>query len=150
LDPKPGDKTAFTDFAGNFAITNGVAQNQDLHVTAAPLRVSGAGSIDLVQHRIDYTVRAKVEGGPADQSGAVSLAGLEVPLHVTGPWEKPSVKPDVKAVLKSEQTSEALKRIGKNLKSPDVQDAIKDLLGGGEGQQKVKPRELLEKLLKKE
>jgi hypothetical protein len=36
------------------------------------------------------------------------------------------------------------------LKTEEVQEAIKGLIEGGEGQQKVKPRELLEKLLKKQ
>ena len=53
-------------------------------------------------------------------------------------------------MLGSEQAGQAIKQIGKNLKSQDVQDAIRGLLGGGDGQQKVKPRELLEKLLKKD
>ena len=76
--------------------------------------------------------------------------GWRCPIRVEGAWEKPTFTPDLKGVLGSEQAGEAIKQIGKNLKSQDVQDAIRGLLGGGDGQQKVKPRELLEKLLKKD
>ena len=48
-----------------------------------------------------------------------------------------------------EQILEAVKEIGKNIKSKDVEDALKGLFGGGDGQ-RVKPRDLLEKFLKKQ
>lgn len=150
LEGKPGEKTQFTEFAGTFPVAHGVAQNQDLRIASTHIRVTGAGNFDLAQRRIDYTARPKIVESAAGQSAAIKLTGLEVPLRIEGPWEKPSFTPDLNSVLKSEQTGEVLKRIGKNLKSPEVQDAIKGLLGGGEGQQKVKPRELLDKLLKKE
>jgi AsmA protein len=146
----PGEKTQFSEFAGSFAIANGTAQNQNLRINSPHIRMTGAGSINLAQRQIDYTVRPKVVESAAGQSAAVKLAGLEVPVRIHGPWEKVAYKPDLKGVLKSEQAGEALRQIGKNLKSPEVQEAVKGLLGGGDGQQKVKPRELLEKLLKKE
>ena len=47
------------------------------------------------------------------------------------------------------RSSRRSKQIGKNLKSQDVEDALKGLLGGGDGQPRVKPRDILEKLFKK-
>ena len=49
-----------------------------------------------------------------------------------------------------EQILEAVKEIGKNLKSDEVKEALKGLLGGGDGEKKVKPRDILEKLFKKQ
>ena len=95
-------------------------------------------------------MRPKIAASQAGDGSVVNLAGLEVPVRVEGAWEKPTFTPDLKGVLGSEQAGEAIKQIGKNLKSQEVQDAIRGLLGGGDGQQKVKPRELLEKLLKKD
>ena len=112
--------------------------------------MSGSGSANLALRQVDYTVRPKIAASQTGEGSAVSLAGLEVPIRVEGAWDKPTFTPDLKGVLGSEQAGEAIKQIGKNLKSQDVQDAIRGLLGGGDGQQKVKPRELLEKLLKKD
>jgi AsmA protein len=150
LRTSPEDKTPFSEFSGSFVIANGVAQNQDLKLVSPHLQVSGSGSANLAQRQVDYIVRPKVAASHNGDGSVVSLAGLEVPVHVEGPWEKPTFTPDVKAVLGSEQAGEAIKQIGKNLKSQEVQDAIRGLMGGGDGQQKVKPRELLEKLLKKD
>jgi AsmA protein len=150
LRTNPEDRTPFSEFGGSFVIANGVAQNQDLKLNSPHLQVSGSGSANLAQRQVDYIVRPKIAASHSGDGSVVSLAGLEVPVHVEGPWEKPTFTPDVKSVLGSEQAGEAIKQIGKNLKSQDVQDAIRGLIGGGDGQQKVKPRELLEKLLKKD
>ena len=58
-------------------------------------------------------------------------------------------KPDLKGIVNSEQASEAIRQIGKNLNTPEVREAVKGLLNG-DGQQRPKARELLEKLLKKQ
>ena len=75
----------------------------------------------------------------------INLSNVEIPVRIEGPWDKPNF-----SLVGQEQILEAVKQVGKNLKSQDVQDAIKGLLGDGDGQQKVKPRDLLEKLLKKQ
>ena len=150
LKTDPADRTPFSEFGGSFVVANGVAQNQDLRLNSPHLHVSGAGSANLAQRTVDYTVRPKIAASQAGDGSVVNLAGLEVPVRVEGAWEKPTFTPDLKGVLASEQAGEAIKQIGKNLKSQEVQDAIRGLLGGGDGQQKVKPRDLLEKLLKKD
>jgi AsmA protein len=150
LKTDPADRTPFSEFGGSFVVTNGVAQNQDLRLNSPHLQVSGAGSANLALRTVDYTVRPKIASSQGGDGSVVNLSGLEVPVRVEGAWEKPTFTPDLKGVLGSEQAGEAIKQIGKNLKSQEVQDAIRGLLGGGDGQQKVKPRDLLEKLLKKD
>ncbi|HEU4379658.1 MAG TPA: AsmA family protein [Hyphomicrobiaceae bacterium] len=150
LRTNPNDKTPFSEFSGSFAIADGIAHNQDLKLASPHLHVSGSGQANLAQRTVDYTVRPKIAASQTGDGSVVGLAGLEVPIRVEGPWDKPTFTPDVKSVLGSEQAGAAIKQIGKNLKSQEVQDAIRGLLGGGDGQQKVKPRDLLEKLLKKD
>ena len=152
LKTAPGDATPFSEFAGTFVIAGGIAQNQDMRLINPHVRVTGAGTANLPLRQIDYTVRPKIVAAqPVDQDAIVNLAGLEVPVRISGPWEKPSFTPELNGVLKDpEQAGETLKQIGKNLKSQEVQDALRGLLGGGDGQQRVKPRELIEKLLKKD
>jgi AsmA protein len=56
-EPVPGARTQFSEFAGTLAVTNGMAQNHDLRIASPHVRVTGAGSINLTQQVIDYTVR---------------------------------------------------------------------------------------------
>jgi AsmA protein len=141
-----GEKTPFSELAGTFTITNGVADNQDLRLVGANLRVTGAGSFNLPARSLDYTVRPKIASLNANTDRAViNLSNVEIPVRIEGPWEQPTF-----TVAGQEQILEAVKEISKNLKSKDVEDAVKGLLGGGDGQQKVKPRDILEKLFKKQ
>ncbi len=144
LKAAAGDKTAFKELAATFTITDGIARNDDLRLTSSNLRVTGSGSFNLAARTLDYTVRPKLAVSSTSERAVINVANLEVPVRIEGPWDKPSV-----GLVGQEQIGEAVKEIGKALKSQDVQDAIKGLLGGGDGQQKVKPREILEKLFKK-
>jgi AsmA protein len=140
-----GEKTPFSELAGSFTIANGIADNQDLRLVSPNLRVSGAGNFNLPARTLDYTVRPKVASLNASTDRAViNLSNVEVPVHIDGPWDKPNF-----SLVGQEQILDAVKQIGKNIKSQEVQDAIKSLLGE-DGQQKVKPRDVLEKLLKKQ
>jgi len=140
-----GEKTPFSELAGSFTIANGIADNQDLRLVSPNLRVSGAGNFNLPARTLDYTVRPKVASLNASTDRAViNLSNVEVPVHIDGPWDKPNF-----SLVGQEQVLDAVKQIGKNIKSQEVQDAIKSLLGE-DGQQKVKPRDVLEKLLKKQ
>jgi len=97
---------------------------------------------DLPARSLDYTVRPKIDTLNANTDRAtINLSNVEIPVRIEGPWEKPNF-----SVAGQEQILEAMKEIGKNLKSKDVEEALKGLLGGGDGQQKVKPRDILEKL----
>lgn len=146
LQVQPSEKTAFSEFGGQFVIAKGIAQNNDLRLYTQNARLNGIGTVNLPRRHLDYNVRAKVSGtGASPQQGAiVNFANIEIPLRVEGPWERPNI-----AIKGQEQILEGLKQIGKNLKNPEVQDALKGLLGGNPDT-RVKPRELIEKLLKKE
>ena len=142
----PGEKTQFSELAGTFTIANGVADNQDLRLVSPAVRITGAGSFNLPARSLDYTVRPKVAAFNANTDRAViNLSNVEIPVRIEGSWDKPNF-----SVAGQEQILEAVKEIGKNLKSDEVKEALKGLLGGGDGEKKVKPRDILEKLLKKQ
>jgi AsmA protein len=144
LSMGPAEKTQFSDFAATFTIAFGVAANQDLRLISPRVRVSGEGTIDLVKRQVDYTAHPKIIGGLSTPGATLKVKDIEIPIRVEGPWERPNY-----SLKGQEKIGEALKQIGKNLKSEEVQEAIKGLIEG-DGQQKVKPRDLLEKLLKKQ
>ena len=144
LGAAAGEKTTFTEFAGTYAIADGVARNQDLRLVSSSLRASGSGSINLATRSLDYTVTPKVQASSSGERAVINLGSIEIPVRVEGPWDKPKF-----SVKGQEQIIEAVREIGKSIKSKDVDEALKGLFGGGDGQ-RVKPRDLLEKFLKKQ
>ena len=108
------------------------------------VRVSGSGTVNLAARSLDYTVVPKIQASASGERFAINLGNVEIPVRIEGSWDKPKFN-----VKGQEQIIEAVKEIGKNIKSKDVEEALKGLFGGGDGQ-RVKPRELLEKFLKKQ
>ena len=109
-------------------------------------RVTGSGSFNLGARSLDYTVRPKVASVNATSERAViNLSNVEIPVRIHGSWEKPDF-----TVAGQEQLIETVREIGKKLKGQDVEDVLKGLLGGkGEGE-RTKPRDILDKLFKKQ
>jgi uncharacterized protein involved in outer membrane biogenesis len=137
------DRTHFSQLSGTFDIANGVAKNEDLQLVATNLQLSGAGIVELAPRRIDYTLQTKISGTP-DDGAALRIGTIELPISINGPLDRPAF-----AIKGQEALTDTIKQIGRNLRSREVQDALKGLLGG-DGEKRVKPGELMEKLLKKE
>ena len=88
--PSPDEKTPFSELAGTFTVTNGIAKNQDLRLVSTHLQLNGEGTLDLGPRQIDYTVRTKIGGGAPDPGATIKVGTLEVPVSIVGPWEKPA------------------------------------------------------------
>jgi AsmA protein len=76
------DSTQFSSLKGTFIITSGVIHNNDLKLVSPEAPADGAGTIDLPQRSVNYKVTPQ-------------LAGLSVPVLVTGPWSNISYRPDL-------------------------------------------------------
>ena len=146
------EKTGFSELAANFTIANGVAENRDLRLSSPLLRVAGAGTVRLPERQLDFAVRPKLVANPSGEGGAQEQAGIELPMKITGPWDKPKIAADFGAVLKdTNQVVESVKKLGKRLRSKEAKDALRNLLGGGSGQDgapRQKPSDVLKQLLK--
>lgn len=143
LTTSPTEKTPFSEFASSYTIAGGVAENKDLRLVSPSVRVTGAGSVNLAARTLDYTVSPKIQGSSSGgERPVISLAGVELPVRIEGPWEKPNL-----SVKGQERLMEAVKEIGKAMKSKDVEDALKGLFGGGG--RGGKPGGLLDGLLKR-
>jgi AsmA protein len=96
-ESQPADrerKTRFSEFAASFAVKDGIAHNDDLAIRTAVFRIGGAGDIDLGASRLDYTLKATVFKPSSGEGGELApLAGLTVPLRVSGPFD--AVKFDI-------------------------------------------------------
>jgi AsmA protein len=100
---QPADQSQRTDFSemtASFVIKNGVAHNDDLEVKAPLVRLGGAGDIDIGNSQLNYVAKATVVATSRGQGGADldHLAGLTVPVKLTGPFDAPKYEIDYGAL----------------------------------------------------
>jgi AsmA protein len=131
------EKTDFSELSASFSIKNGVAHNEDLDVKAPLFRLTGRGDIDIGNSRIDYVTRAAVVASAKGQGGAErsELAGLTLPVRVSGPFDDLSYKVDYGAAVAEAAKSKAGARLKEEVESrrekieERLGDKLKGLLG---------------------
>ncbi len=94
--------TDFAELSGTFKIDKGIVTNDDLNLVAPLVRMTGTGKVPLPPRTVDYTVKPKLVGTLEGQGGQSDLAGVAVPIKVSGPWSDISYKPDLGAALKEQ------------------------------------------------
>jgi AsmA protein len=125
---QPTDTAQRTDFSAmsaSFVVQDGVARNDDLDVRAPLVRVGGAGAIDIGNSRLDYLAKAAVVASAKGQGGAdlEHLAGLTIPVKLTGPFDAPKVEIDYGALA-----GDAAKAKVKEKAKEKVEQKLRDLL----------------------
>ena len=137
---KGGAQTDFTELTASFVIKNGVAHNEDLQAKSSLVKLTGRGDIDIGEGTLDYTATAVLTSAVAGLGGKdlAQLAGVPVPVRVTGPLANPKYALDVGS-LATDLAKDALQRelqrrlggdkpAGKSGRDP-VGDALKGLFG---------------------
>lgn len=127
-------KTDFSELTASFTIKNGVAHNEDLDVKAPLFRIGGAGDIDVGKSAINYVAKASVVATTKGQGGREidQLAGLTIPVRLTGPLDAMKYEVDYKAVagdLAKSKVGEKVKE-GIDKSKERVEDKVKDRLKG--------------------
>jgi len=131
------EKTDFTEMTASFRIERGVAETQDLSMLSPLMRLTATGTVDLGRRQLDATLRPRLVGSLSGQGGAQDLAGLELPIRLSGPWSEPQLSADIDAVLKDpDKAVEAIKQIGKQLEESGLGEALRKLLGDDKGASK--------------
>jgi AsmA protein len=149
FEASPSKKTDFSALTGSFVITDGVAHNEDLKLASPALRATGSGSIDLPARSLDYTVKPTLVASAGGEGDTPDLAGIEVPVHVSGSWDAPKIEPDIEGAINSQKNVDAVKELGKQLKGKNVGEAINNLLGKGENGEPSKAEKFLDKIFGK-
>jgi AsmA protein len=123
-------KTDFSEMSASFAIKNGVAHNEDLDIKAPLFRIGGRGDIDVGNSRLDYTTKATVVGTSKGQGGAdlEKLAGLTVPVHLSGPFDALKYEVNYGAVAADLAKSKAGEKVRDQLEK-QLGGKLKGLLG---------------------
>ncbi|MGF1641479.1 MAG: AsmA-like C-terminal region-containing protein, partial [Rhodospirillales bacterium] len=102
LSPEAGveQKTDFTELGGTFTITGGVLDNRDFALLAPLLRMSGAGTVPLPARTVDYGVQVRLVSTLEGAGGQDALAGLPIPVRITGPWDALAFDVDWQSVFR--------------------------------------------------
>ena len=156
LKKAPSEKTDFSELGATFTVTNGVAENNDLSLVSPMLRVTGAGQVHMPQRTIDYMVKPKLVASLEGQSSAGALSGIEVPVKITGSWDRPKYQPDIGSVLNNPQTVETIKEIGKRFRGKNAGEILDGLFGkkgegeSGQSDSGSSAKDLLNNLFKKQ
>jgi AsmA protein len=130
------ERTPFTTLRATGKVDHGVLANDDLTATTAYLKVRGRGTIDLAAATLDYRIEAEVPRSISaldrNAGDAADLAGLVVPVRVSGALADPKVRPDLEGMAKSEikrQVEQKKEEIQEKVKEK-LKDKLKGLLGG--------------------
>ena len=110
-------RTDFSEMTASFAIKNGVARNDDLDVKAPVLRIGGAGDIDIGNSQLNYVAKATVVATAKGQGGADldHLAGLAIPVKLTGPFDAPKYEIDYGAIASQAAKARAQEKVQQKL-----------------------------------
>ena len=96
-------KTDFSEMGASFRIKGGVAHNDDLKAASPFLRLGGAGDLDIGNNTIDYAAKAILVATSKGQGGraAGEVAGITIPVKLSGALDNPSWSVDYSALLGS-------------------------------------------------
>lgn len=111
------EKTDFSELSASFVIRDGVARNDDLAAKSPFFRLSGAGTIDLGNSRLDYLAKATVVASGKGQGGAEldRLAGITVPVKLSGAFDAVNYEVDYGAVAAGLAKSRVADKLGERL-----------------------------------
>ncbi|HEX5047096.1 MAG TPA: AsmA family protein [Gammaproteobacteria bacterium] len=128
-DPR---RTTFSSLAASGTIEDALLTNRDLTGVLDFMRITGTGSVNLLNDMLNFDLKAAMVDGPKLQSdpAMAKYAGDTLPLRVTGTIDAPSVLPDFSAIVKSRITKEADKKLDeeKQKASDRLQDRLRGLL----------------------
>jgi AsmA protein len=151
LDRNPSARTPFSRLSAALTIKDGIATAKDMRIVATPISLDSAGTIDLPARTLDLTLNPRLADGAA--TGAASkLAGLTVPLQLSGPWHRPRLRGDYQRIMKSPQKLiEGVRETARGIKEEDIDKAAKRLLGDSPEAEKgaKRAKDLLKRFLDK-
>ncbi|MGB2079813.1 MAG: AsmA family protein, partial [Vibrio sp.] len=112
--PAESETTKFSSFKGRFDFKSGVARTKNLALNAQGIKVTGQGQANYVKENMDFKVQADISK-ISDPNGKPikELAGVSVPIRITGPWSSLNYQLDLKGLLKTQ----ALQKVNEKAKS---------------------------------
>jgi AsmA protein len=127
---KGPNQTDFSELGGTINLKNGLATNTDLSAKSPFLRIAGKGQASLVKETINYGLTTSVVASGAGQGGndLKNLAGIDIPIKVTGTFSEPSYGLDFQALAGAFASSKASALVNKQKEA--ITKKAKDAIGG--------------------
>ncbi len=127
-------KTDFSELTATFNIKNGIAHNEDLAMKAPIFRLTkgeSRGEIDIGKEQINYLAKPTLVNTLKGQGGkeAEQLAGVGIPIKVTGTFAAPKFGVDMAALGQALAKSAAMDALTNKL-GGDKAGAVKSLIDG--------------------
>ncbi|EGT3627227.1 AsmA family protein [Morganella morganii] len=125
-ETKEERKTDFSSLSGSFSLDNGIATNPDLAMSSPLLRLAGKGTANILTEALDYRLTTSLVNSLKGQGGSDkdALAGIDIPLAITGTFQKPEYALDTQALLNNQLKEETDKAKEK------LKDSLLKKLGG--------------------
>jgi AsmA protein len=103
----PENLTSFDRAQAAFQISDGIAKTTDVKVSGPAFEVTGSGEIDMLRRALDFKFDPKLV------TGGNETTGLPVPVAVKGPWQAPTIYPDVEGIFDDPEAAyDALRDLG--------------------------------------
>jgi AsmA protein len=103
----PENLTSFDRAQATFQIGDGIAKSTDVMVSGPAFEVTGSGEIDMLRRALDFKFDPKLV------TGGNETTGLPVPVAVKGPWQEPTIYPDVEGIFDDPEAAyDALRDLG--------------------------------------
>jgi AsmA protein len=127
--------TDLAELHANFRIEKGKAETSDLRLAGPLVRITGAGTTDLVAKTLSFRLEPKLVMTTQGQGSSVAdPIGLGVPVLMDGPWASPRIYPDMTGILENPDAAfSKLRELGQGLFGPGF------LGGAGSGGQPGQP-----------
>lgn len=138
-------KTDFTALTGKFTMKQGVVDNTSLLMEAPFIRLNGQGTANILKELVDYHLKVTLVGTSKGQNGGTDLAGLAIPLKVTGSFTDPKFGLDTGGALKAKLDQE---KAALNSKLNDAKAKANIELDKAKAEAKKKAKDKLKNKLK--
>ncbi len=149
-EDRGNQQTDFAELKGHGRIANGVLTTDTLSATNPAFRLSGEGSIDIGNERIDYLLKPTIvetSEGAGSTKELADLRGITIPIRVTGSFQDPKYTPDVEGIVREQAKAQLNKEIDKQLQKHGdkiggaLGDLLKRSLQKGQPQQPAQPQQ---------
>jgi AsmA protein len=142
--------TDFTRIEASAKLQEGIARQSTFSLLSPLLRLTGSGSVNLIEQIVDYSLQAKLTDKFKQQSrlDLGSTGSLDIPISLSGSLTDPKYTVDAKGLIRD---------LGRDKLKEQVQEKFLDKLDGGGSQQKqdtdqsprIDPRKMLEGVFQK-
>jgi AsmA protein len=113
---RPDQTTDLSQLSATATIAQGKAATNDLFLAGPLVRMTGAGTVDLVSKTLAFRVEPKLVMTTEGQGSRADPIGLGIPVVVQGRWDEPRIYPDVAGILDDPAAAYAkLRELGQGL-----------------------------------